>query len=214
MNTRQEIAEPGAVAASDGAPDHSDRELGSMIARTRSVAIGAAAVSLLAGFLIAAAAVDAAERKNGIIFEIETSQGIPGRITYLKNYEGEGKSFAQLEAEVVRTCMGDVDSYTERVPVVLQGHTKGNTFKPAFTQNSATDRFQQTANVRFKPGGRKRGLPRWKRASGSVQALRAIDDPFLSVECDSGPVSFTTTASRRARFGPRPPIIIELPLPF
>ncbi|MGH2968290.1 MAG: hypothetical protein ACRDK0_04385 [Solirubrobacteraceae bacterium] len=183
----------------------------SAIARARPLAIGAVAVALLVAVLVPAEGVDAAKRKNGIIFEITTSQGIDGRITYLKSYEGEGRNFAQLEVEVLRTCVGDVDSYTERVPVILQGHTRGSSFSPVFTQNTATDQFEQTASVRFAPGGRKGGLPRWKRASGTVRAFRAIHDAFLNVECESGPVSFRTTSSRRARFGPRPPIIVVIP---
>jgi hypothetical protein len=182
-----------------------------VIAQRRLLTIGITTVSVLAVLLVPAPGVEAA-RKNGIIFEIETSQGIAGRLTYVKNYEGEGRNFAQLEVEVVRDCVDPVLGTTrERVPVILQGRTKGNGFSSDFTQNTATDQFQQTVSVRFKPKGRRVGLPRWKKAVGSVRAFRAIHDPFLDVECDSGPVDFVTTSSRRVRFGPRPPIIIVIP---
>lgn len=159
--------------------------------------------------LVAGAPAGAAKRPNGIIFNIQTSQGIAGRITYLKNYEGEGKNFAQLEAEVVANCVGGFGSYTERANVILKGHTSGNTFFADFhPQNTSTDQYRQTASVSFAPPGRRRGLPRWRRATGTIRYTRSIHDLFTNVDCDSGEVSFFTTSSRRARFGPRPSIIV------
>jgi hypothetical protein len=168
-----------------------------------------AAISLPAMSLVPAQGAEAAKRANGIIFNIKTSQGVAGRVTYLRRYEGEGANFAQLEVEVLLTCVGEFGSYTERANVILQGHTRGNGFFADFyPQNTPSDQFRHTVSVRFRPTGRSGGLPRWKKAVGSVRASRAINDPFVKVECDSGPVVFETTSSRRARFGPRPPIIV------
>jgi hypothetical protein len=178
----------------------------------RWLALGIAAVAMLA-VLIPTQVADSAtkKKKNGIIFNVQSSQGIAGRITYLKFYAGEGKNFAQLELEVIRNCVGDFGSFTERGLVLLTGHTSGNSFFADFhPQNTATDQFRQTASVRFSPGGRKGGLPRWRKATGTVRSTRSIHDFFTNVDCDSGPVSLVTTSSRRATFGPRPPIIVVI----
>jgi hypothetical protein len=177
--------------------------------RRRLFAVAVAGLSLVAVVLVSAEGVDAAKKKNGIIFKIKTSQGIKGRITYLKHYEGEGRNFAQLEVEVRQRCEGSGYPYTERVNVILQGHTKGNRFSPTFQpQQSGGDRFRQSARVRFKPRGRSGGLPKWRKATGTVRSSRSIDDPFVKVDCKSGPVSFKTLSSRREHFGPRPNIIV------
>jgi hypothetical protein len=173
-------------------------------ATTRRLVIAALAVGLLAA---PAPAGGGARKPNGIVFDIRTSQGIEGRITYLKHYEGEGRNFVQLEVEVLRTCTGEFGNYRERANVILQGHTRGNGFSRTRTQNSSTDSFRQRASVAFRPPGRSGGLPRWRRASGSVRAFRAIHDATTNVSCESGPISFRTTSSRRVRFGPRPPVI-------
>lgn len=180
-------------------------------ARGRVLASAIAMASLLVVLLVPTPGVDAAKKKNGIIFNIKTSQGITGRITYLKYYEGEGRNFAQLEIAVLMTCTGGFGSYTERSNVILQGHTKGNTFSvDSQPQNTPTDQFRQSARVKFKPKGRRGGLPRWKKTTGTVSSSRSINDPFVRVSCDSGPVSFTTTSSRGERFGPRPSIIVVI----
>lgn len=179
-------------------------------ASTVWLAAGVVAASLGGALLLQPQGAEAAKKKNGIIFDIQTSQGINGRITYLKNYEGEGKNFAQLEIEVIRNCVGDFTG-PERGFVILKGHTEGNGFFFfSHPQNTATDQFQQSASGTFRPQGRRGGLPKWRNASGNVRSFRSIHDPFLNVDCDSGPVSFVTTSSRRARFGPRPPIIVVI----
>ncbi len=168
---------------------------------------GSALVAVLAALLIAAPAADAAKRKNGIIFEIQTSQGLPGRITYIKNYGGT-RNFVQFESEVLRTCVGSGGPYTERATVLLSGQTSGNAFFLDRQQNTSTDQFQQTATAELRPTGRKKGLPKWRRAEGTVRAFRGITDPFVQISCDSGNIGFTTVSSRRARFGPETVIIV------
>lgn len=181
----------------------------SWVVRRPLLALSVAGLSLMAVLLVSAEGVDAAKKKNGIVFTIKTSQGIKGRITYLKHYEGEGRNFAQLEVEVLRRCEGTSGSYTERANVILKGHTRGNRFSPKFRpQQSGGDEFRQSARVRFSPRGRRGGLPWWRKATGAVRSSRSIDDPFVKVDCASGPVSFRTLSSRREHFGPRPDIIV------
>jgi hypothetical protein len=93
-----------------------------MPSRPRLLATAIVAASLLAPV----ERIDAAKRKNGIIFEIETNQRIAGGSPTSRAARARGRNFARLEVEVLRTCVGDVDSHAERVPVILQGHTKGN----------------------------------------------------------------------------------------
>ena len=168
------------------------------VATTRVLAIGAAAMTLL----VAAPSADASKRPNAIVFNIETSQGATGRLTYVKDYEGR-RNFAVVEVELQRHCISpDFGTFMETVGVSLPGRTRGNSFMPRSTQNTSTDSFEWSANLRFRPPGRKGGLPRWRRASGWVRAYRAIHDATTSVECDSGRVSFRTTSARRTRIEP------------
>lgn len=197
------IAGTRSTTAAGRGPRAADRTRG------RLLAVALAGLALPAMALVAAQGAAAAKRANGIIFEIRTDQGIAGRLTYLKRYEGQGRNFVQLEVEVLLGCAGDFGSYNERTNVILQGRTRGNGFSADFyPQNTPTDQFRHVASVRFGPSGRSGGLPRWRKATGTVRAMRAINDPFVQVRCDSGPVSFETTSSRRARFGPRPPFIV------
>ena len=172
--------------------------------------LGAATVSLLVMLLVPGQAAGA-NRANAIIFEIETSQGTQGRLTYVKNYGGR-RNFAVLEVELARPCLSPFsEPYTETVGVSLPGRTRGNSFSARYRQNTSTDSFEQSASVRFRPGGRRGGLPRWRRASGTVRAYRAIHDVTTEVECNSGEVSFRSTSSRRTRIRPGEIVLVFPP---
>lgn len=138
---------------------------------------------------------------NGIDFRIRTSQGINAHILYVDKAKSGTVS---VGVDVIMSCTGEMGPFTRRLDAVVEGRPKGNSFNGFYNSplNFPGEFETSSANVSFRPGGRKDGFPRWRKATGAVRFSTASE--AFGDRCDSGPISFVTTSSDLGRFIPSP----------
>lgn len=161
--------------------------------RRCAAALGLALAATAAVLFPAADAGAAKTGPNAIVFKIQTSQGIRGEIIY-----GERRHQVIVEVDVITYCTNDMGSFTRQPEVNNDGRTRGNAFSDVEYNplSTPTEWEKWTASADFRPPGRKRGFPRWRKTTGTVQFTSSLQ-AFENEKCDSGPVSFVTTSARR-----------------